>query len=179
MPELLIARLSHDDLNEWVLGPSPSGSATAPLSSARSLLQMSFASFFNMYESTCTGQPASKTTFSRAWTSGNCCEKIKFLPIGHHSSCAECEKFREWRRTSKTDSDRLKVEEARTAHITQIMLDRATVSRLDEMARRSLHFDYMAISNDTRHGATTIDGMDQAKFRVPRWNLSNLDWQAI
>ena len=174
VPELLIAKLSHDDLNEWVLGPSPSGSATAPLSSARSLLQMTFASFFSMYECTCTGQPTSRSTFMRAWEQGDWSEKIKFLPVGHHSTCAECAKFREWRRTSKTDSDRLKVEEARTAHITTVMLDRASVSRLDEIARRSVCQDYMQLPNDTRHGATTIDGMDQAKFRVPRWKFAKI-----
>ena len=96
-----------------------------------------------------------KSSFTRAWECGDWSEKIKFLPAGHHTSCADCERFREWRRISKSDSDRLKVEEARPAHIAKVMLDRATVSRLDEIARRSLHHNYMELPNDTRHGAMT------------------------
>ena len=152
-----------ENFNEWALGPSPSACATGPLCSARSLLQMSFTSFWELYTITCEGQPVSKSSFIRAWKNGNWSEKIKFVPAGHHSSCAECERLREWRRVSKTDSDRAKVEEARNAHISKLMLDRATISRQDEIARRSFHQNYIELSADIRHGAMTIDGMDQAK----------------
>jgi len=54
------------------------------------------------------------------------------------------------------------------------MLDRATVSRADEIAHRSMRQTYIELSADFRHGAMTIDGMDQAKFRVPRWKFAKV-----
>ena len=119
-------------------------------------------------------QPSSARTFSKAWESNEWSKKLKFIPVGHHSQCPECARLKEWRRVSKTDEDRAKVEDAFSVHISSVMLDRATVSRADEIAHRSMRQTYIELSADFRHGAMTIDGMDQAKFRVPRWKFAKV-----
>ena len=66
------------------------------------------------------------------------------------------------------------VAEARNTHITRIMRDRAVCSRQDEIAWRSLQQQYLEIPEETRHGAMTIDGMDQAKLKVLRWKFAKV-----
>ena len=48
------------------------------------------------------------------------------------------------------------------------------ISRLDGIAHRSLQLDYLSMPSDIRQLAMTIDGMDQAKFRVPRWKFAKV-----
>lgn len=170
-----VSSLPWESFNEWALSSScPSTSAVAPLHSARGLLKMSFTSFYDLYTTTTDGQPVSYATFRRAWVTGSWSEKLKFIPVGHHSSCPACAHFREWRRHCITDGDRAKLEAARTEHITRIMRDRAVISRLDDIARRSMQQRYQDMPLESRHGAMTIDGMDQAKFKVPRWKFAKV-----
>ena len=63
---------------------------------------------------------------------------------------------------------------ARHIHVTKIMMDRAAVSRMDGIAHRSLSTEYSSMPRDIRQLAMTIDGMDQAKFRVPRWKFAKI-----
>ena len=72
--------------NEWALSHScPSNAAVATLHSARGLLKMSFASFYDLYTQTTEGQPVSYSTFRRAWLAGSWGQRLKFIPVGHHS----------------------------------------------------------------------------------------------
>ena len=50
-------------------------------------------------------------------------------------------------------------------HITSVMLDRATVSRADEIAQGSMQQTYMELGADIWHGAMTIDGMDSSEIQ--------------
>ena len=163
-----------ESVNEWALSSCPSNSAVAPLHSARGLLKMNFNSFYDLYTTTTDGQPVSYATFRRAWVQGSWSGKLKFLPVGHHSSCSACAHFREWRRHCVTDGDRAKLEEARSVHIKRIMLDRAVCSRMDDIARKSMQQRFQDMPQESRHGAMTIDGMDQAKFKVPRWKFAKV-----
>ena len=160
---------------DWAVGPSPFDSASASMpdqAGVRGMLKMSFQSFYELYTMTCSGQPASLSTLRRTWVHGNWEKRIHFQRLTYHISCDECAQLREWRRIACDDDDRAKVEAAHEAHIMTIMRDRFAISRMDEIARKSLH-GIVPVATLLQQVAMTIDGMDQAKFRVPRWKFKN------
>ena len=94
--------------------------------------------------------------------------KIKLRPVGKHSACPHCTRLREWRRIATCEADREKIATERTEHVTCILLDRAVNARLNEIAARTMAEGLTKLPTDICQGALTIDGMDQAKFKIPR-----------
>lgn len=154
---------------EWVVGPAPSKAGTEPLANQRWMHEMTMIEFYDIYVGTCEGQPASLSTFTRAWFRGGWDRKIKFRPVGTHSACPHCTRLREWRRLATCEADREKIATERIEHVTRILLDRAVNARLNEIAARTMGEGPTKLPTDICQIALTIDGMDQAKFKVPRW----------
>ena len=71
---------------EWVVGPAPSKAGTEPLQNQRWMHEMTMCEFYDVYVGTCEGQPASMSSFTRAWFRGGWDHKIKFRPVGTHSA---------------------------------------------------------------------------------------------
>ena len=126
--------------------------------------------FYDLYVSTCDGQPCSMSLFQRAWACGRWGRKLKCRALGTHSACAECTRLREWARLSLSDEDKAKVADARERHRFKILMDRAVNTRLNKISARAMGHDELGpVTADLDVGGLTIDGMDQAKFKVPRW----------
>ena len=174
----LVSGLEQQDLvltpltsaKEWVLGLAASMAATESLIHQRWMEQMTMTEFYDLYVATCDGQPCNLTSFHRAWTCGRWDRKLKFKALGTHSACAECTRLREWARMSLSEEDKAKVADARERHRFRILLDRAVNTRLNEISARAMGHDELGpVTADLDVGGLTIDGMDQAKFKVPRW----------
>ena len=130
---------------------------------------MAIAELYDIYTTTCTGQPSAARTFYRVWNNSTWKLKIKFKDIGTHSKCSTCVHLGEWRRRARTDEDRARVHDARQIHVNRILLDRAVASRMDDVAARSLNCVDVDVATEHSAGALSFDDMDQAKFKVPRW----------
>ena len=153
---------------EWVVGPAPSRSSTEPQHNMRWLPQMARTELYQTYTQMCEGQPASMTTFTRVWLERKLDERIKFRPIGTHSACATCTQLREWGAQARSEEDKQKVDAHFAEHRTIIMMDRACDMRLEEVALRCMSGSAGVLPRDQHHGSLVIDGMEQAKFRMPR-----------
>ena len=137
--DLLLTPLAS--AKEWVLGPAASMAATKSLVHQRWMEQMTMTEFYDLYVSTCDGQPCSLSSFQRAWTCGRWDRKLKFRALGTHSACAECTRLREWAQKSLSEEDKAKVADARERHRFRILLDRATNTRLNEISARAMGHD--------------------------------------
>ena len=98
---------------------------------------------------------------------------LKFRHTGDHAVCSMCVEFKGALRLAKYPADRTIILEKYTAHILGQWMDRQVFDNavaLSVQCRKLLEeghsFSSMAVS--TSQLCIAIDGMDQAKFRVPR-----------
>ena len=158
---------------EWVWGPTCSKGATAALGrNERSLPWMTFRELHSLHVQTCRDQPVSVSSLVRAWHAGDWGKVLKFRPVGTHSKCATCCRLREWKRACATEEDRARVMEAHSKHVARIMRDRAVDNRMNELAARCMDSHEALPAEWDPHGSMTIDGMDQSKFKVPRFSAA-------
>ena len=106
----------------------------------------------------------SKSTFHRAWGSWKA-----YLPLktaGQQSKCSLCASFSE-ARTQATDSlERAAIDREKKIHLDQVMSDRRVNTRGNKMASDPSVF--AKGFNDQSFMKLQIDGIDQAKFVLPR-----------
>ena len=110
-------------------------------------------------------QQVSRTTLRRAWDS-TWKHLIRIIPVRTHGRCAICAELDEFSRKAITEEERLKYQEDKANHIKDIKADREVATRGAAMSE-----DAVAHPSGDGYGQVlrmTIDGMDQAKFKLPR-----------
>ena len=111
----------------------------------------------------------SRSTLRRAWDN-TWKHVIKIMPVRTHARCNRCAELDEYKKKVITDAERLQYQVEKDNHIKDIKADRAVSMRGNRLSEE-------ASLNPTTDGhqqllKITIDGMDQAKFKLPR-NISS------
>ncbi len=155
---------------EWVAAPGCSTAATASTENVRFLPAMSFAELFELYQATSSDTTkASRSTFRRCYrTSWK--KTLKFRHVGVQSKCPDCERFKEFRRQATSPEDAAAVSTQYRKHLSDMHLDRTIDARIAALAEKAVAGEVPREADDSILSCC-LDGMDQAKFRVPR-NLS-------
>ena len=95
---------------------------------------------------------------------------VRFRSDGIHSKCTACERFKQWQRVCSSVRDHELVVQAYVQHINGVMSDRRLDALWREHGRNSVKFGEGASLH--AEGETwltlTIDGMECAKFKIPR-----------
>ena len=114
---------------------------------------------------------ASFSTFFRAF--GQCDKQLRIRTVGEHAVCDICTCLKKRLRDARWPKDRQAILMEYTSHVLMVWLDRqvyanATTTSLE--CRRLLEMGerFGAIALSVSQLCMAVDGMDQAKFRVPR-----------
>ena len=117
---------------------------------------------------------ASYSTFRRAFNSLNKAGVLRIRKIGSHAVCTMCQGFKsELRRATISIAQREQTMELYAQHLVDQWSDRQVYDHMQDLSRTCMHM----VRNGNNFGATLlsssvltviVDGMDQAKFRIPR-----------
>lgn len=136
-----------------------------------------FEDLFLQYEtSTEPEERVSKSTLFSVWKR-NWRRVLRFRNVGQGKRCKLCAKLDEERAQATTEEERVLIGQQKQAHIDEILADRAVTGRTINMAESDV-----SRPNDDGHDqliAITIDGMDQAKFKVPRNLASSAEFESL
>ena len=110
------------------------------------------------------GKPASRSTFRtvmrHTWRG-----IIKIRALKHHAQCHECARISALRDRADTQDEKMELQERRQKHLNLVFADRATDDKQNVMARMSAKRDCALTGRLIK---LDLDGMDQAKFKIPR-----------
>ena len=114
---------------------------------------------------------ASFSTFLRAF--GQCDKQLRIRKVGEHAVCDTCTCLKKRLRDARWPKDRQTVLEEYTAHVLMVWLDRqvyanATTTSLECRRLLDMGERFCAVALSASQLCMAVDGMDQAKFRVPR-----------
>ena len=117
-----------------------------------------------------SGPKPSYSTFVRAFHDHDrpWQKSLKFRSDCQHAKCTECEKLKEFKKVAYSSSDAERVATAYHSHLSSMLKDRLLDAQLNTVAaefmqRGAGHHPVISMC---------IDGMDTAKFRLPR----NMSW---
>ena len=123
------------------------------------------------YYTSCSGvYHAGRTTFYEVFKS-HWSKALKFRHLGQHARCSTCAKLGEMRLLANTREAKEHVQTMYDEHVTSVFKDRATMANLERLSAESTRArpgapEVEADQNSVLH--LCVDGMDQAKFRLPR-----------
>ena len=114
---------------------------------------------------------ASWHTFLRAF--GQCRQVLRIRNCGNHAVCSKCATFKKQLSKARFPKDRKSILEEYTAHIVNQWLDRQVYGNATSVSlecRRMLQSGQLMVdlAMSISQICMAVDGMDQAKFRVPR-----------
>jgi hypothetical protein len=136
-----------------------------------------FEDLFLQYETSMEpAERVSKSTLFSVWKR-NWCRVIRFRNVGQGKRCKLCAKLDEERAQATTEEERMLIGQRKQSHIDEILADRAVTGRTITMAERDA--SRPADDGHDQVIAITIDGMDQAKFRVPRNLASSAEFESL
>ena len=148
----------------WVMGIAAreAGQRKVP---KKFLGNMTLEQVFEMHAQACQGESVSRATLRRAWVA-KWNDLIKIMPVRKHARCTLCAELDEFRKKANTEAERLQYQEDKSNHIKDIKADRSISTRGNKLSEE-------AVANPSTDGhqqvlRVTIDGMDQAKFKLPR-----------
>jgi len=126
------------------------------------------------YLAWCNGQDvkaASFTTFLRAFR--GCREKLRIRKAGSHATCDTCADLKKKIRTAPPGKKRTAAMEEYTRHVLGQWLDRQIYWHAQELSLSCRDYlncghRFAALARSVSQCCLIMDGMDQAKFRVPR-----------
>ena len=104
---------------------------------------------------------------------------IKWRGQGQHAKCNACEKFRGYARQCSSASDKALVKQAYKEHLAIMMRDRAADAKWRELARSSVNTGLAGTDDATSWLVMVVDGMDMAKFKLPRNVNHSKDWEKM
>ena len=110
-------------------------------------------------------QPPSMSTFSKVYHS-DWQQWLKIRAEGQHSKCTDCEKLKAWRRQCHSKADRELVEQKLQEHIRSMKADRQLDATINLQAQLSAKGEMIDPKKTVL--SLVIDGMDSAKFKIPR-----------
>jgi hypothetical protein len=114
---------------------------------------------------------ASFSTFLRAF--GKCTSVLRIRNSGKHAVCTTCKEFKQQLGRARFPQNRQRILEQYTAHVVNQWLDRQVYGNAMSVSlecRRLLNSGELMINlaYSTSQICMAVDGMDQAKFRLPR-----------
>ena len=115
--------------------------------------------------------PASLTTFMAVWKKvwkGT----IKVRKIRQHSRCAVCARLSTMRVKSETQEEKDDILQKLSEHRNLVFADRAADERMSTIAAAG---NQQGVQIPSRVLKIDLDGMDQSKFKVPRFTTSSKD----
>ena len=162
-----------DHVSETIqLSTEAVGIAGADLASypARHLPPGKIEELFELYRS-CSGEHyASKTCFEKVyrerWRS-----VLTFRAEGQHARCTTCAKLSRLRLLAQTSAAKQEVRQQKEQHVERVRLDRAYYARMQRLSIESTRArpgPPESAASDDSVLTLTVDGMNQAKFRLPR-----------
>ena len=125
-------------------------------------------------QSWCDTQNIPKPSFSTFLRSLHGCASLRFRKVvGQHPNCDICTKYKGALRSAANPCERANVLDDYCRHLLKQWLDRGVDGNFTELSRqcrRMLEMGQRLISLARQHSVwfIRIDGVDQAKFRVPR-----------
>ena len=118
----------------------------------------------------------SKSTLYKVWKQ-NWERVLRFRNVGQGKRCKVCARLDEERVQATTDEERMQIGRSKQEHIDEILADRAVTGRSIHIAEQDARKP-----NEDGHDklmTITIDGMDQAKFKVPRNLSSSAEFESL
>ena len=112
--------------------------------------------------------PVSQSTFNTVWKQ-DWKKAIKIRGESLHARCDECARLSQLRKKAETEAQKLQIQEGLATHLQHVFADRAADEKLAKFSQASNHAS--SSERSSRIIKIDLDGMDQAKFKVPR----NLD----
>ena len=129
-------------------------------------------SIYDGYVNWCNadGTLASRKTFYRTWASG-WSSVLRILPPCAHAKCTECEKFKLYLKKLSDPDDHEKLKQLYRQHVADNLGDRRVATRGENLSKESTARLPVIPEGQTCLNMN-VDGMDMAKFCVPR-NTNN------
>ena len=161
----------------WCIGINLPGDAAKRKVPIQYMNPGSFEDLWSQYQAEkSAGEQVSKSTLYKAYRT-TWSHVLKFRNIGQGKRCKICAKFDEERAQATTEEERVTIAQAKRTHIDEVLADRAVVDRAIKISEKDA-------ANPTGDGhnqllTITIDGMDQAKFRVPRNLASSAEFESL
>lgn len=128
------------------------------------------AELYDLYRTSSLDRCAGSTTFGEVYRA-SWKKLMPFRAVGHHARCTRCAKLSKMRELARTKEAKDEVAELQREHGQAIYADRAEYARAQRLSAESVR----ALPGAPESAASmdsvltiTIDGMDQAKFRLPR-----------
>lgn len=118
----------------------------------------------------------SRSTFLKVWNS-QWKRYIKFRNVGQGKRCRICARLDEERLQATTHEEKLAIVQKKKDHIGQIMADREVSVRCSHMSEKAAQEKSMDGMGQVLK--LTIDGMDQAKFKCPRFSTPTAEWEGL
>ena len=156
----------------WSISLAVPGEAKQRLAPRRYLNPGNIASLFAQYQADSSDPTSgcSKATFERCWKQWK--KYLRFRNIGQGSRCKICSQKDEERVQATSPEEQRRVEEEKKAHIQLVTADRAVNVRGNllaaQQAQSCLDGTFKAAQMADSVWKIQIDGMDQAKFKMPR-----------
>jgi hypothetical protein len=141
------------------------------------LPHMTVQELYTQYEEWCRDMEAtlaSLQSFHRCWHLWSP-RVLRFRDQQQHARCAICAKLSEYRRQAHTEVARRQIQRSHLEHHKQQFADRRAAARINGLSEMSC----MGVCPVAPLLAFEADGMDEAKFRLPRNTRSSKMWDAL
>ena len=168
----------------WSISLAVPGEPQQRLAPRRFLNPGSIAALYAQFQSEAADKTSccSKSTFERCWKHWK--KYLRFRNIGQGSRCKTCSRLDKERAEAVTAEDRQGVEDEKTAHIQLITNDRAVNVRGNLLAAQHAQACMDGSFSNASQRADSlwklqIDGMDQAKFKMPRNICASAEFSSL
>ncbi|CAK0867742.1 unnamed protein product [Prorocentrum cordatum] len=149
---------------------------------ARTLVSTTITELFDHFESWCAGagiEACSYSTFLNVWNKNWNNTHLRMRKLSPHARCEDCARFAEARKRAETDEQRRDIMHQYYEHLKGQYEDRTVYSRIESLSEAALAQDSKKKKDHTSILSLAIDGMDQAKFRLPRNLCSSKLWDKL
>ena len=119
--------------------------------------------------------PSSLTTFKRVFKKWRSQTILKFRGVCQHAKCSICVKLQIARKRATTLAEREHHQQALNVHLRGMFLDRAFDAKFAKLSEESANGNLVEGSVLS----IAMDGMDQAKFKVPRNTVNSKDLEPL
>ncbi|CAJ1443835.1 unnamed protein product [Effrenium voratum] len=161
-----------DPTAEWILAGSNPVVAASKDMDEREQRWLPHCRIADLYEQYCLGfvpqgqEPASSTLFYKLWRE-HWAGILRIRKSAQHARCQSCVLYSEYRAKARSEEVKESIQKAYTKHLAGVFADRDLGRRMALQSEQSNQ-----LSSPLPHSKRTLyvclDGMDQAKFKLPR-----------
>ena len=173
-------RHQGSSLLEWVVHPNhpltDAASGSAGQLPTRYIPNQRLTEMYEQYKLLNQRHPASFRTFLKVYHQ-SWSKSLRIRGVAQHAACTDCERFKTYLRSASNSAQRRQLKEEYSRHIADVKLDRLVQSRIVQASEASLARG--AKQDEKSCLSVTIDGMDQAMFRIPRNQRMTKEWASL